>query len=1183
MIIKEIFNKSIDRHISGVIKIGNGEENKKQELEEYVVTRELSKYFKQFFEKYNDISLGAQSEIGVWISGFYGSGKSHFMKILSYILDNEPVDGKKPVDYFVDDEKINDFVTVANMKKAAEMSSDVILFDIESMSQDKGYTKEAVLQVFERVFNEKLGYDGAHPSIAEVERYMDNNGTYDAFKKKYQEITGKEWSKDTKNIKFRRKAFVEAVTSLGIMAEEDAVKAIDNVHQPYRGSISDFAQLISEYCERKGNDHRVIFLADEVGQYIADDVSLLINLQTLSEDFSTYCKGHAWIVVTSQQNIDEVTHVQGEDFSKIQARFHTRLSLSSSDVAEVIQKRILDKTPVAKQTLESYYATKEAIIKNLIDFSEGGQFKRKYTDAKNFADVYPFIPYQFDLLRNVLEQVRIHSSSGKHLAEGERSMLALVQESAQSVENREIGALVSFNKFYDCLEQWIDHTYRNVIDSARRNDNLEDYDVEVLKVLYMIKYVKEIQADIKNVTTLMVDHVDNDRVDLTKKVQESLDRLVKETYVQKDGIYYAFLTNAEQDLNRAIANEKVEQTKIVNRIKDIIFGDLYTTGRFKYSPRYNFPFNTRIDDNNFVTGNPIGLVIVTPYNDKQYTSDQLRQLSMGENVTVFEMPNEIEFINDLTYSLKLEQYLTKNASNNEQNFVNLRGQKQAELAKVKGRVKDYIESSLRNATIYVNGSEVPIPAKPVKDRIDEGLSKLVNNVYNKLSYMKTQPGPADLLKIFTKPENMTLGDLSNDDNQLALDEMLKFIQIRDTQAIKVSYKNILDKFKDAPYGWVNDDIHWLVLRLFKDRKIDLILNGEVIQTNELPYNLTKYVTDSKNYDRLIINVKPMIDSRQIKAVNDICKELDPSFQRIDESDTLMQKAKELFDKKLDELQGYLDEYATSRQLPGKTEVTEFRDLLRSFKSEKAETGFFKLLDDKYDVFMGRLDRIDPVVAFFNGSQKEIYKESVELDRKAEASRTYITDDQDLQDLLKKIKDIINSNYPYNSISKLPGLNKEFNEKFQKKLDDVKARLYVKINNFEGSLKDMIKDNETLTKIFNNSIEYEFRHFRNAVEHAETIGDAYNVGNSQMPFKYGEFKKKITAKEAELNQQKASDEKGAETPSPKIIVRAYDVNDLFDNVDKTFRTEQEIDLELANLKKKLMKGLEEGNAVRIKVK
>ena len=475
MIIKEIFNKSIDRHISGVIKIGNGEENKKQELEEYVVTRELSKYFKQFFEKYNDISLGGQSEIGVWISGFYGSGKSHFMKILSYILDNETVDGKKPVDYFVDDEKINDIVTVSNMKKAAEMSADVILFDIESMSQDKGYTKEAVLQVFERVFNEKLGYDGSHPSIAEVERYMDNTGTYGAFKQKYQQITGKEWSKDTKNIKFRRKAFVEAITSLGIMAEEDAIKAVDNVHQPYRGSISDFAKLINEYCERKGNDHRVIFLADEVGQYIADDISLLINLQTLSEDFSTYCKGRAWIVVTSQQNIDEVTHVQGEDFSKIQARFHTRLSLSSSDVAEVIQKRILDKTPVAKQTLEAYYTNKDAIIKNLIDFSEDGEFKRKYTDAKNFADIYPFIPYQFDLLRNVLEQVRIHSSSGKHLAEGERSMLALVQESAQSVENKEIGSLVSFNKFYDCLEQWIDHTYRNVIDSARRNDNLQPY------------------------------------------------------------------------------------------------------------------------------------------------------------------------------------------------------------------------------------------------------------------------------------------------------------------------------------------------------------------------------------------------------------------------------------------------------------------------------------------------------------------------------------------------------------------------------------------------------------------------------------------------------------------------------------------------------------------------------------
>jgi hypothetical protein len=133
MIIKELFAKSIDRDIKGVIKVGQGDDaNIRQELEEYVVTRELQKHFADFFGSYKKGINGHTDKMGVWISGFFGSGKSHFLKILSYLLGNVEVDGKKAIDYFIDDAKIVDPMVLADMKLAASVPTDVILFNIDS-------------------------------------------------------------------------------------------------------------------------------------------------------------------------------------------------------------------------------------------------------------------------------------------------------------------------------------------------------------------------------------------------------------------------------------------------------------------------------------------------------------------------------------------------------------------------------------------------------------------------------------------------------------------------------------------------------------------------------------------------------------------------------------------------------------------------------------------------------------------------------------------------------------------------------------------------------------------------------------------------------------------------------------------------------------------------------------------
>ncbi len=369
---------------------------------------------------------------------------------------------------------------------------------------------------------------------------------------------------------------VKTLVEMDFMSEEAARNWCKNAKGSYDLSIEKFVSLVQEYCAKKGSNHHVIFLVDEIGQYIADDTQLMLNLQTIVEDLGTACRGKAWVIVTSQEDIDSITKTKGNDFSKIQGRFDTRLSLSASNVDEVIRKRVLAKNETATQTLSLLYEQKESIIKNLITFTTDIADKKLYVDKADFADCYPFIPYQFNLLGQVLTAVRTHGASGKHLSDQSRSMLALFQESAIRVMDKEDGVLVPFSFFYDPLHKFIDHQHSQVISDAENNSKLDEFDVELLKVLFMIKYVKEIKANADNLTTLMISNIDDDRIEVRSKIEESLKKLIKETLVQKNGEIYIFLTNEEQEINNAINNESVEMGEIIGEASTVIFEEIFT-------------------------------------------------------------------------------------------------------------------------------------------------------------------------------------------------------------------------------------------------------------------------------------------------------------------------------------------------------------------------------------------------------------------------------------------------------------------------------------------------------------------------------------------------------------------------------------------------------------------------------
>src|SRR5699024_3130537 len=225
-----------------------------------------------------------------------------------------------------------------------------------------------------------------------------------------------------------------------------------------------------------------------------------------------------------------------------------------------------------------------AKLKNLVSFKESTAELRGYDDANEFADVYPFVPYHFKLLQKVFEQVRKHGSSGKHLSEGERSMLSAFQESALQFKTLKEGTLIPLYAFYETIREFLTPSVARVIEGAYENPALkdDDFNMDVLKVLFMIKYIDDLPANLDNLATLMVTKIDEDKLELKEQIKVSLRKLISQNLIQKNGDVYIFLTDDEQDINRDIKATKVEEEIVKREISNYIYQDLFDDRKFRY-------------------------------------------------------------------------------------------------------------------------------------------------------------------------------------------------------------------------------------------------------------------------------------------------------------------------------------------------------------------------------------------------------------------------------------------------------------------------------------------------------------------------------------------------------------------------------------------------------------------------
>ncbi len=1010
---ESIFTNQIARDINGVINT-DSQSTLGEEFSEYVITNEVANCLDGFFEKYNEHNPVYN---GVWISGFFGCGKSHLLKILSYLIANSDIDGKKAVSYF--DNKLNDNpMLLGQMRKAAGIPSESILFNIVQYNQND--KSEPILHIFQRKFYEHCGYYGNNPKIAAFEMELDKEGLFEKFKETFNQISGKVWEEARKKPNINNRHIIKAFAEVTGNAEDQDL--LDSYEAEI--SIHDFAVQVKEYMDSKGSDFRLNFFVDEVGQFVARSSRLMVDLQEIATSLSSVTGNRSWVMVTSQDELEKfVKNLDKQDktdISKIMGRFYVKMSLSNANVNEVIQKRLLEKNEEGKKIVGSAYEIQKENFNTLFQFVNGPKKYRVYRDKDEFVTTYPFVTYQFDMFKTTLETLSLHNAfPGEYTSTGARSMLdvfhKVLRDFAEKEDSNVGTSLIPYDVMYDGLKDLLKENFKRSIDLAENNIVDNPFAIRVLKTLLLVKYLqREFKPTAHNLSVLLLTSFNDNPAELVEKTEEALLRLTKETYIQRNGDQYDFLTNEEKDVEEEIKQTYVPPKDLTDEVKAIIYDNILS-GVTKAQDERNlvsYQFSRKIDGETVVSRNAeLSINILSPFSGSDSHPEYRDTLTSPDTELVMLLKPDKRLADDLLLYLKTKQYVKNNAgmtvSEDREKVLKAKGERNTTR-------REEIESVVRNmmseAEFYVSGTALDVTASPKIDaRVEKAFQILIEKVYPNLKMVtKESSGEMNARGLIDKNVD---SELFKETPSEAETQILNQLRI-DKERITTTISSLLEKFRKKPYGWPETALIYNLILLMRKSLINIKKDGKVVEN---PATLKGFLFSSSQYGQTVIELCQDIDPKKIKELKTFIYDFtDMKCPYDDAKNTAGMAAKaikEVYDAVRDK--AYSLRYPFTETIKDKLKLLQNavgQDYLWFF-SDEFEDISERILDAKEEHF-------DKFLSFTNRKENiEKYEEAEHLIRRNES----IKDQLDTESW-NKIINILNDKNLYSN-SSIPELEK----------------------------------------------------------------------------------------------------------------------------------------------------------------
>lgn len=863
MDMKGLYAKDIFRSIDGVIK-ADDVSKVASEVDEYVMTSEIRSGLSRIVDVWNQVDAPSN---GVWIAGFFGSGKSHLLKMLSYLLGeqagNQPVT-REDVERAFEQKVAGDETLIADLKRSLHTPTRAVLFNIDA--KDDKSTRErgsAMIEVFYKVYFEARGLYSKDLGVGALERDLEDRGELARFREAYQEEAGHTWEVGRVNTVFSEALVSRALARLG-----------HQVDQPFRSyreqmnlSAEAFAQDVASWLDRQGPHQRIAFFVDEVGQFIGDDSQLMLNLQTITEQLATHCPGRAWVFVTSQEELSGITAQMNErrstDFSKIQGRFAIKVSLSTEEVTDVITRRLLTKSEQGTEELDTLWQRLGVGFPSMFRFPEGTKKYDNYLTRDSFVAKYPFVDYQFEMFTQAMRGLSDNDLfTGRHSSVGARSLLGVCQQIAQELTEDELGTVASFDRFYDGIAAMLKSDVKDNIGRAAQDSRTSDsFTMSVLKVLLLVRYVDSFQAYPRNIAVLLRRSLDQDATELEEHVVRALHILSDQVYVQRqaDGTY-AYMTNEEKEVRREISQIIVESREVTDLLRADIRKHVGTSATSFVYPGTN----RRMGVSLFVDGRreqaePLVISVFTP--QSSLDEDGIRHesvvrrdtLSLGLNISS-------EILEDVRVFCQTEEYVKRQAgatSGLRKRIILTHKEDNDQRRRVIGEA---VKDALMRASLFVDGQEVKTgTADEPKDVIELGLTRLAQQVYPRIEDAKPLAKLTDgqIASFLRDQEDATLDvDPGVDIAQSLAGECAQWVeQARVRNGQNVFVKNTIEHYGQAPFGWDKNAVLAIVATALRLDLLEALENDRPLTRTELEGALR----DVTRQGRVLLQKKKHLD------------------------------------------------------------------------------------------------------------------------------------------------------------------------------------------------------------------------------------------------------------------------------------------------------------------------------------
>lgn len=1070
MKLEQIYLNDINRSINPAVSANDfKEETVRTEINEYVFTEEN---LQGLYDILSAIRLGNKHHDGIWINGHYGSGKSHFLKFLNYCMNKrfqnealqrmvEAVNEIDPITTNLNFSSTEMAVLKDWLKRA---TIDIIQFNIGTVHNINVNQQTVFLDAFLNEFNRFRGFNSYNIALAQyLEKPLASHNKLDEFKQRIAD-EGFNWGIEANTL---------AATELDLILPiaKDLVPTLD-VEEIKRNiqaggiflSVESWTNELRQYLNGKGDDYRLIFLTDEVSQFINNRTNMMLQLQEMVAELHNRCNDQVWIACTAQQDLTEIVSAcnidaTSEDYGKIMGRFEVKVSLKSTTPEFITQRRILSKNTQALPELTNLFNQKKIALEQQFDGLPSGY--HAYQNAQEFIDYYPFVPYQFALMTKIFDAFVDRKYVATEVRGSERSIIKVTHSIACDTKGQDLGNLISFDQFFGSMfRESLTAVGSRAIESANRAiANYQDipFAQRVVNILFMLCNMRStdqavFSATLPNIVKLLMRDVDANKQELMDRVIDVINSLktsniIREEQLDNNLVKYCFYTDDEREVAIAIDSERVDRSFMATKLQELITNYISMPQREKFATS-DFTVGASVMGKNFLANNAD--VLVEFVCDSNIEDPNTYLLSNPSNKLVFFLTPQYmhndRFRNAFMWYCRAEKYLSGNRPTSEQ-----RSKTQAEFrARIGMSKRDVIETEIRKmfdncAIISGTGDIITINDKG-QQRYKKAIQAHLSNVYSNARLVVSNSIPTDSNALRTAilrpkaPGEYDLNPIQNDSaEQKVQDQISRNLGL----GVTVSVKEVVENFSKAPYGWDPNCTEYIINELVRRNIFDYNYNGVGnVDKREVAEHI---VRDAARFT--------IVNAQQISAqlVNDFIRAWGDVFA----SNTLNMTTdpSELFGKCKDLLTSSINTNNTAITENGQYPFVQMlRDLntkLNAWNAERDPQAFFQKVINEAAQVKPLIDQRKKLTQFLD-NQLTLYKQILQFVDSNRDNWQFLP--QSCQSVVEEIKKLPTDPWPVDTLAQY----KRYRDALKNELDSVRSAIRSEIERLYKETADTLK-------------------------------------------------------------------------------------------------------------------------------